>query len=108
MAVVFAFVAGIPHLATAKRIDRLNVAMGRLIIYGLGLLALGLIPVVAQLGEMAQRFFASPQAHLLGKHCSYLAPILSGAASLLADKLRGGKGTGRLATIGLSLLVYGI
>jgi hypothetical protein len=108
VALVFAFVAGIPHLSTVKHIDRLRVLMGRLIVYGLALLALGLIPIAAGLGEMAQRYFSSPKAHLLGQHFSYLAPMLSGLASLLADKLRGGKGTGRLATIGLSLLVYGI
>ena len=108
VAVVFAFVAGIPRVATVRRVDRLRVAMGRLIVYGLALIALGLIPVAAALGEMAQSFFASPNAHLLGKHGSYLAPILSGLGSLLTDKLRGGKGSGRLATIGLSLLVYGI
>ena len=108
VAVAFAFVAGIPHLSTVRHIDRLRVLMGRLIIYGLALLALGLIPVVAALGEMAQHFFSSSKAHLLGEHFSYLAPILSGLGSMLLDKVRGGKGSGRLAMIGLSLLVYGL
>ena len=108
VAVVFAFFAGIPRLATVKRIDRLRVLMGRLIVYGLALIALGLIPVVAALGGMAELYFSSPHAHGWGLHCSYLAPILSGLGSMLADKLRGGKGAGRLATIGLSLVVYGL
>jgi hypothetical protein len=108
MVVVFAFVAGIRHLLSVEHVDRLRVLMGRLIVYGLALLAVGLIPVAATLGEMAKHYFSSPSAHLLGKHFSYLAPIGSGLASMLADKLRGGKGTGRLAMIGLSLIVYGI
>jgi len=60
------------------------------------------------LGEATQQIFASPYAHQFGKHLSYLAPILSGLGSLLADKLRGGKGGGRLAMVGVSLLAYGI
>jgi hypothetical protein len=108
VAVVFAFVAGIPGLATVRRINKMRVTMGRLILYGIALLALGLIPVVGALGEMAQHFFSSPKAHLLGQHFSYLLPILSGLGSMLADKMRGGKGATRLATVGVSLLVYGL
>ena len=108
VALVFAFVAGIPNLATVRRINRMRVLMGRLIIYGIGLLALGLIPVLGGLGDMAQHYLSTPHAQALGKHSSYLLPMLSGVASMLADKLRGGAGRGRLATIGVSLLVYGL
>lgn len=108
IAVVFAFVAGIPNLATVRRIDRMRVLMGRLLVYGLALLALGLIPVVGALGEMLQHTLSMPQGQAVGKHASYLLPMLSGLASMLADKLRGGAGRGRLATIGVSLLVYGL
>jgi len=108
VALAFAFAAGIPGLATVKRIDMMRVAMGRLIMYGIGLLALGLIPVVGALGDMAEHYFSSPNAKQLSQHFSWLFPVLSGAASMLADKIRGGKGTGRLATLGVSLLVYGL
>jgi hypothetical protein len=108
LAVVFAFIAGIPGVATVKRIDRLRVTMGRLILYGIILLAIGVIPIIGDLGELAEQFFKSTRAHQIGLHFSYLLPILSGIGSMFADKLRGGKGTGRLATLGVSLVVYGI
>jgi len=107
-ATVFAFVAGIPHLASVQRIDRLRVLMGRLIVYGLGLIALGLIPVAATLGEMAEHLFATHYSHAIGKHMSYLAPLLSGIGSMLLDRRKSGGNSGRLTTIGLSLLVYGL
>jgi hypothetical protein len=108
VATCFAFVAGIPHLAGVDRIDNLRVLMGRLIVYGLGLIAIGLIPVAATLGEMAEHYFVSQHAHSIGKHASYLAPLLSGIGSMLLDYYKSGNNRGRLTTIGLSLLVYGL
>ena len=108
VATLFAFVAGIPHITGVHRIDRLRVLMGRLLIYGLGLIALGLIPVAATLGEMAEHFFARQHAFSIGKHASYLAPLLSGIGTMLLGHWKSGGNRGRLTTVGLSLLVYGL
>lgn len=108
VAVVFAFVAGIPGGAGVRRIDMLRVCMGRLIIYGAALIALGLIPIAAMLGEMAEHLFDMRYAHAIGKHASYLVPLLSGIASMLLDRRKGGNNSGRLTAVGLSLLVYGL
>jgi hypothetical protein len=108
IAVVFALIAGVPHLAGVHRIDELRVLMGRLIIYGLALIAVGLIPVAATLGEMAEHFFSTHHAHTIGKHLAYLAPLLSGIGSMLLDRYKSGANLGRMTTIGLSLLVYGL
>jgi hypothetical protein len=82
--------------------------MGRLLVAGIALVAIGTIPVVAMLGEWAARTFASPNAHGMGKHATWLAPLLSGLGSMLADRWRGGAGRGRLATIGVALVVYAL
>jgi len=108
LAIVFAIVTGVPRLADVRRADALRVLMGRLIVYGFVLLALGLIPVAAMLGEMAEHFFSSRHAHALGKHASWLMPLLSGVGSMLLDRFKTGDSSGRLTTIGLSLLVYGL
>jgi len=108
VATVFALVAGIPHLADVRRVDRLRVFMGRLLSLGPALIALGLIPVVATLGEMAEHFFAMRHAHAIGKHASWLAPLFSGIASMVWDRFRSRDNSGRLTTIGLSLAVYGL
>ncbi len=108
VAIVFAFVAGVPNVAGVRRIDALRVFMGRLIVFGPVLIVIGLIPMAAMLGEMAEHFFVSPHAHAIGKHLSYLAPALTGIASILADRRKSGDSSGRLTTIGLSLLVYAL
>ena len=108
IATVFAFVAGIPHLASVHRIDRLRVLMGRLIIYGLGLIAIGLIPIAAMFGELLEHFFSTHHAFSIGKHLSYLLPLLSGIGTMWLDHRESGGNRGRLTTIGLSLLVYGL
>jgi predicted acylesterase/phospholipase RssA len=107
VALGFAFFAGASG-ANVQRIDRWRVFMGRMLVVGMTLVALGLIPVVGMLGEWAGRTFASPHAHRIGFHCAWLTPILSGLGSMLADKLKGGAGRGRLATIGVALVVYGL
>lgn len=108
VATVFAVVAGIPRMADVRHIDRFRVFMGRLIVFGPALIAVGLIPIAATLGEMAEHFFSMRHAHALGKHASYLLPLLSGVASMLLDRFRSRGSSGRLTTIGLSLLVYGL
>lgn len=108
VATAFAFVAGMPDDADTRRIDRLRVLMGRLIAYGTGLIVLGLIPVVATLGDMMAHLFAMRYAHAVGKHASYLMPSALGVVSMLLDRRKGGNNAGRLTTIGLSLLVYGL
>jgi hypothetical protein len=108
IALGFAVVAGVPRAASVQGIDRWRVFMGRLLAYGLALIALGMIPVVGMLGEWAERHSHSAHAHLLGSHAAWLTPLLSGLGSMLADKLRGGAGRGRLATIGVALVVYGL
>jgi hypothetical protein len=108
VALGFAVFAGLPGAASVQRIDRWRVFMGRLLVYGLGLVALGLIPVVGMLGEWAGQHFASAHAHRIGFHGAWLTPVLSGLGSMLADKLKGGAGRGRLATIGVALVVYGL
>jgi hypothetical protein len=108
VATAFAFVAGIPRVASVRNVDRLRVFMGRLIVFGPVLIALGLIPIAAMLGEMAEHLFSSRHAHAMGKHASYLMPLVSGVASMLLDRFKTGSSNGRLTTIGLSLLVYGL
>lgn len=108
VATAFAFFAGLPDDAETRRVDRLRVLMGRLIVYGVGLIALGLIPVVATLGEMTAHLFALRYAHAIGKHASYLMPSALGITSMLLDRRKGRNNAGRLTTIGLSLLVYGL
>jgi hypothetical protein len=107
VATVFAVIAGIPNLADVRRVDRLRVFMGRLLSIGPALIALGLIPIVAMLGEMLQHYFAMRHAHEVGKHASWLTPVLAGIGSMAWDWIKRG-GAGRLTTIGLSLLVYGL
>ena len=107
VALAFALFAG-TGAAGVQRVDRWRVFMGRLLVYGLALIALGMIPVVGLLGEWAAQTFSSPHAHRIGFHCAWLTPILSGLGSMLADKLKGGAGRGRLATIGVALVVYGL
>jgi hypothetical protein len=106
--VLFALLAGIPRAATVARIDAFRVLMGRLLVIGAGLLALGLIPVVAMLGDVAQQYFTSRTGDELGEHFPWLTPLLTGLGSMLADKWRGGEGRGRLATIGVALVVYAL
>jgi hypothetical protein len=108
VATVFAFVTGIPHLVDVRRADRLRVFMGRLLAFGPALIALGLIPIAAMLGEMIEHLFAMRYAHAMGKHASYLVPLVSGIGSMLLDRRKSGDSSGRLTTIGLSLLVYGL
>ena len=108
VATLFAFAAGIPHLAGVHHIDRLRVLMGRLIIYGLALIAIGLIPIAAMLGEVLEHFFATHHAFSIGKHLSYLLPLSSGLGTMLLDRRASGGNRGRLTTVGLSLLVYGL
>ena len=108
VATLFAVVAGIPHLANVQRVNGLRVLMGRMISIGLVLLAIGLIPIAATLGEMAGHFFAMRYAGVLGKHAAELVPILGGIASMLFDRRKGGDSSGRMTTVGLSLLVYGL
>jgi hypothetical protein len=108
VAIVFAFVAGVPNVAGVQRIDTLRVFMGRLIVFGPAFIAIGLIPMAAMLGEMTEHFFVSKHAHAIGKHLSYLAPAVTGIASILFDRRKSGNSSGRLTTIGLSLLVYAI
>jgi hypothetical protein len=106
--VLFALLAGIPRAATVARIDAFRVLMGRLLAIGAGLLALGLIPVVAMLSDVAQQYFTSRTGDELGEHFPWLTPLLTGLGSMLADKWRGGEGRGRLATIGVALVVYAL
>ena len=108
VALLFAFVAGVPHLANVRRVDALRVLMGRLVVFGPALIALGLIPIAATLGEMLEHLFAIRHAHALGHHLSYLMPVLTGIASMLLDRRRSGDSSGRLTTIGLSLVIYGL
>lgn len=108
VAVLFALLAGIPHAATVTRINAFRVFMGRLLLAGIGLLALGLIPVVAMLSDMAQGYFTSAAGDGIGEHFPWLTPLVSGLGSMLLDKWRGGEGRGRLATIGVALVVYAL
>jgi hypothetical protein len=108
VALGFALFAGLPNAASVQRVDRWRVFMGRMLAFGIAFVALGLIPVVGMLGEWAQHHFASPHAHRIGMHFAWLTPLLSGLGSMLADKLKGGAGRGRLATIGVALVVYGL
>ena len=108
VAVAFALFAGVPRAATVARIDALRVLMGWLLVAGLGLLAVGLIPVVAMLSDVAQEHFRSRTGDELGEHFPWLTPLLTGLGSMLADKWRGGEGRGRLATIGVALVVYAL
>ena len=108
VAVVFALFAGIPRAATVSRINALRVFMGWLLIGGIALLALGLIPVVAMLSDVAKDYFTSRTGDEIGEHFPWLTPLLTGLGSMLADKWRGGEGRGRLATIGVALVVYAL
>jgi hypothetical protein len=108
VATVFAFVAGTSRIGMVKRINALRVLMGRMLSIGLGLIVVGLIPIAASLGEMAGHFFATRHAHALGTHASVLMPVLAGVTSMLLDRRKGGNNSGRLTTIGLSLMVYGL
>jgi hypothetical protein len=107
-AALFTFVAGVPRLIGVHQVDRLRVLMGRLLVFGPVLIAIGLIPVAAMLGEMFEHHFASRHAHAIGKHATYLAPLLSGLGSVLLDRWKTGNASGRLTMIGLSLVLYGI
>jgi hypothetical protein len=108
LATVFAVVAGTSRPGMLKRINALRVLMGRMLSIGLGLIVVGLIPIAASLGEMAGHFFATRHAHALGTHASVLMPVLAGVTSMLLDRRKGGDNSGRLTTIGLALLVYGL
>jgi hypothetical protein len=108
VAVLFALFAGVPRAATVRRIDAFREVMGWLLVASLGLLALGLIPVVAMLSDVAQNYFTSRAGDELGEHFPWLTPMLTGLGSMLADKWRGGEGRSRLATIGVTLVVYAL
>jgi hypothetical protein len=107
-ATLFAFVAGIARFGSIQRVDLWRIVMGRMIIFGLALIALGLIPVVAMLGDLFNQMFTMRNASAIGKHASYLAPVLGGITSMLFDRRKGGNNSGRMTTIGLGLLVYGL
>jgi len=72
------------------------------------LIVIGLIPVAALLGEWCEHHFESRHAHAIGKHTTYLAPLISGLASVLLDRWKTGNATGRLTMLGLSLVLYGV
>lgn len=108
VAIAFAFVSGVPNFDNIGRIDRLRVLMGRMIVGGIALIAVGLIPITETLGEMAEHLFTTRYAEAIGHHMAYLAPIVGGIASMLMDRRKGDNNGGRLTTIGLSLVVYGL
>lgn len=108
VATLFAFVAGIARISSERRIDALRVLMGRLISIGPMLIALGLIPVAATLGEMTAHLLPLRHAGAMGMHASWMLPVLAGLAMLLVDRHKGGDGSGRLPMIALGLLVYGL
>lgn len=107
-AVAFALLAGVDRFHSAARVDRWRVAMGRLLCFGLALLALGSIPLAARLGEFAAHYFSMHSLRGIGMHMSYLAPVLGGRGSFVFDRRRGGKGRSKLASVGLALVVYGL
>lgn len=108
VALAFAFIAGVERGDDLARIDRLRVLMGRLIVFGIGLIAVGLIPVADTFGEMAGYLFSSHNADVVGKHATYLTPLFGGIVSMWMDRRRSGDSSGRLTTIGLSLVVYAL
>ncbi|MEO7432072.1 MAG: patatin-like phospholipase family protein [Dokdonella sp.] len=108
LATVFALVAGVPRFAPVHRIDALRVLMGRMLAFGPALIAIGLIPVAATLGDMMEHMFSIRHAHALGKHASYLMPVVTGIVSMLLDRRETGNSSGRLTTIGLSMVIYGL
>lgn len=107
VATLFAFAAG-ARLASVRRIDALRVLMGRLVSIGPMLIAIGLIPVLATLGESLAHLLPMRGAAGMGMHASWLVPALAGLAVLLVDRRKGGDGSGRLPMVALALLVYGI
>ena len=107
-AVAFAVLAGADGLASRAHIDRWRIGMGRLLVAGFALIGLGLIPVLARLGGLVEHMFSFEAARALGKHLSYLMPVLGGVASLMMDKRKGGTGRGRWAMVGVTLLAYGV
>ena len=109
VALMFALVAGIPGVSSVHRVNRWRVFMGQLLLGCLVFIAVGLIPVLAKLGEWAQLHFSFVHAQAMGRHFAWLGPLLTGMASMFASHLsKGGTGGGRLATIGVSLIVYGL
>jgi hypothetical protein len=108
VATLFALVAGIPRSAPVRRVDALRVLMGRLIVFGPALIAIGLIPIAATLGEMVEHLLSIRHAHAIGKHASYLMPVITGIASMLLDRRKTGDSSGRLTTVGLSFVIYGL
>ncbi len=104
----FGVAAGIRERASMRRIDMLRILMGRQLAVGLALLAVGLIPVVHAFWDQFSTRFESSMMHVLGQHMSYLLPLLSGLAALLAG--RGGRTPWRMqvGSTGLALVIYGL
>lgn len=77
--------------------------MGNLLTASLVLALIGSLPMVAQLGDMLVAMIGEESIETLGKHLSYLLPLIGGATALKFGALRP-----KLAMMGITLLLYGI
>ena len=105
IATVFAVVAGIPHLADVRRVDKLRVFMGRLLSIGPALIALGLIPVGNALVKWPSTFRDAP--------CMQSVARVVACAAALGDCIDGVTVSRAAITAEtdddrLSLVVYGL
>ncbi len=102
---LFALVSGIRQLRSVQVVMAVRRVMGKLVSGGIGLLAIGLVPIATQLDEMVLAQLQSALAGVLTQHLSYLMPIATG---LFALRIGSNKHKVRLAYLGLALFLYGM
>lgn len=105
---LFAFSAALPIL---KRCTAHNVflrLMGKTLALGIACIAIGIIPLLAELEEIILTHLQHDSLSALMHHFTYVAPALAGITSLMFAKRSNNLRGTLLANTGLALLIYGL
>jgi hypothetical protein len=105
-ALLFALSTALPAMRRLAAEAYFRRGLGQLLAGGIAALAIGLLPVFTGIEEMAIAYLRDRGAGEFARQGSWLAPMLSGAASMWLAKRRASDST-VLPIVGLSLLLYG-
>jgi hypothetical protein len=105
---LFALLFGSLKLRSQWLLTRLRVAMGKLLATGVGLVAVGLVPLASNLGESLFRGADSESMRVLGGHLDWIAALVLGLVVALLGRRRAARGREGMAMAGVSLLFYGV
>ncbi|MFK8031788.1 MAG: hypothetical protein AB8G18_16245 [Gammaproteobacteria bacterium] len=110
LVLTYALISTMAALRTTVNVLRVRKWMGASLQWGSVLIAIGLIPVVALLDEALIARFETFFAKSILNHISYVGPVFGGMLAIWRSvrvSKTSGKNTGKLASAGLGLLLYG-